>query len=103
MVMGCCFLSVVIDIINVRRAVIKTKNNAPVGAYGNRPKPFHLAFERMQPQPRLVQVSKGRSGMKGCQNIPQRLGVFRIYPPWIVLFKEALQALVAYCADHLAT
>jgi len=65
MVMG-WFLLVVIDIINILHAtVVKTENHPPVGAYGNRPKAFHLSFERMQPQPRLVQVSKGRGGMKG--------------------------------------
>ena len=79
MVMG-WFLSVVIDIINIFRAVVKTENHPPVGANCNRPKAFHLAFKRMQPQPRLVQVSKGRGGMNDRQNIPQRLGMFRIYP-----------------------
>src|SRR5579862_344300 len=60
MVMG-WFLLVVI---NILRAVVKTENHPPVGAYGNRPQAFHLAFKRMQPQPRLVQVNEGRSGMK---------------------------------------
>lgn len=69
MVMG-WFLSVVIDIVNILRAVVKTESHLPVGAYGNRPKAFHLTSKRMQPQPRLVQVSKGRGGMNGRQNIP---------------------------------
>ena len=79
MIMG-RFLSVVIDIINVRHAIIKTENHPPVCPNGHGPKAFHLAFERMQPQPRLVQVSKGRGGMKGRQNIPKRLGMFTIDP-----------------------
>ncbi len=58
MVMG-WFLSVVIDIINIRRAVVKTENHPLVGAYGNGPNAFPLAFKRMQPKPRLVQVSEG--------------------------------------------
>ena len=59
MVMG-WFLLVVIDIINIlHAAVVKTENHPPVGAYGNRLKALHLSFERMQPQSRLVQESKG--------------------------------------------
>jgi hypothetical protein len=69
MVMG-WFLSVVIDIINILRAVFKTKNHPPVGPNGHSPKAFHLAFERVQPQLRLVHVSKRRSWMKRRQNIP---------------------------------
>jgi hypothetical protein len=83
------FLLVVIDIINILRTVGKTENHPPVSAHGNRSKAFHLALERMQPQPRLVQVGKGRGGMKGRQNIPQRPGMFRMNPPWVVMFKKA--------------
>lgn len=85
-------LSVVIDIL---LAVVKTENHPPVGAYGNRPKAFHLTFERMQPQRRLVQVGNDSGGVKSRQDIPQRLGMFRINPPWVVLFKMALQSPVA--------
>jgi hypothetical protein len=76
------FLSVVIDIINILRAVFKAENHPPVGANGHSPKALHLAFKRIQPQPRLVQMSNGRGGMKGRQNIPQRLGMFQDLPPW---------------------
>jgi hypothetical protein len=47
------FLSVVIDIINVLHAIVKTKNHPPVCSNGHSPKAFHLAFERVQPQLRL--------------------------------------------------
>jgi len=62
MVMGWFLFSVVIDIINILSAFVETEKHPPVGAYSNRPKAFHLAFKRMQPQPRLVQVGKGRGG-----------------------------------------
>ncbi len=99
MVMG-WFLSVVIDIINILRAVVKTENHPPVGAYGNRLEAFHLAFKRMQPQPRLVQVGNRGRGMNSRQNIPQRLGVFRIYPPRVILFEKPFQPPMANGPYH---
>jgi hypothetical protein len=74
------FLSVVIDIINVRRAIIKTENHPPVGPDGRSPKTFHLAFERMQLKPRQIHVGNGWGGMKGRWNIPQFLGMFGFTP-----------------------
>ena len=69
MIMG-RFLSVVIDIINVRHAIIKTENHPPVCPNGHGPKAFHLAFERMQPQLRLVHVSNRWCGIQRRQDIP---------------------------------
>jgi hypothetical protein len=88
------FLSVVIDIINVFRALIKAKNHAPVGPNGHGPKASHLAFERMQPQLRLIQVTNGWGGMECRQNISQFVSVFRIYTPRVVLLKKPFQPLV---------
>ena len=98
MVMG-WFLSVVIDIINVLRAVVKAENHPPVGAYGNRPKAFRRAFERMQPESRQIHVVNGSSGVKRCQNIPQFADVFRVYAARVVLFKKQFQSLVADCPN----
>lgn len=94
------FLSVVIDIIYVRRAIIKTENNAPVCPNGYGPRTFHLAFERMQPKPRQIHVRNRRGGMKRRQNIPQLPGMFRVYAAWVVLFKQPFQSLVADCLYH---
>ncbi|HEX4808629.1 MAG TPA: hypothetical protein VH325_06860, partial [Bryobacteraceae bacterium] len=43
---------VVIDIINILRVTVKTKNYSPVGPNGYGPKAFPVAFERMQPESR---------------------------------------------------
>src|ERR1039458_1983207 len=56
-VMGCC-VSVVIDIITVPRAIVKAENPPPVGPNVHGPKAFHLAFERMQPEPRHVHMGQ---------------------------------------------
>jgi hypothetical protein len=41
--------------------------------------------------------------MKGRQNIPQLVSMFRIYAPWIVLLEQPFQSLVADCLDHSDT
>src|ERR1700691_5467237 len=64
------FLLVVIDIINVRSAVVKTKNHPPVGPDGHGPRAFPRTFERVQPKSRQVYMSNAWRGMKRCQNIP---------------------------------
>jgi hypothetical protein len=43
----CLSLSVVINIINVVRAVVKTEDKPPVGANGDGVKTLHLALEWM--------------------------------------------------------
>ena len=87
MVIG-CFLSVVIDIINVLRAIVKSKNHPPVGADSYGPEAFHLASERMQPEPRHIHMGNGWGGVKRCQNIPQLTYMFRVYAARVVLFKR---------------
>jgi hypothetical protein len=64
------FLSVVIDVVNVLRAIIKAEDHSSIGPDGHGPKAFHLAFERMQPQFWLIHVSNGWGGMECRQNIP---------------------------------
>jgi len=92
----------VIDIINILRAVIVTENHTPVGAYCNGPKPFPLAFQRMQPESRQVYVGNRRCGMKRRQNIPQFAYMIRANSAWVVPFKEPFQPLVADCKNHPA-
>src|SRR5262245_59501833 len=55
MVMG-GFLSMVIDIINVLRAVVKAENHPPVGPDSYSPEAFIRALERMQPEARHVHM-----------------------------------------------
>src|ERR1035441_9649611 len=94
------FLSVVIDIINVLRAIVKAENHPPVGAYRDGPEAFRRAFERMQPEPRQIHVGNGWGGVKRCQNIPQLSNMFRAYAARVVLFKKPFQSLVADCPYH---
>ena len=91
------FLSVVIDIINILRAIVKAKNHPPVGPDSYSPEAFHLAPERVQPESRQVHMGDGRGSVESHQNIPQLADVFRVYATRIVLFKEPFQPLVADC------
>jgi hypothetical protein len=86
---------VVIDIIDILRVLIEAKNHPPVGPDGHGPETPPLAFERMQTESRKVHVGDRWSGMKRRQNIPQLVGMIRIYAAWVVLLKEPLQTLVA--------
>ena len=99
MVMG-WFFSVVIDIIDVLRSVIKTKNHPPVSAYCNGPKAFHLALERMQPETRQIHMGNVGSGLKSRKNIPELIDMFRIYTARVVLFEKAFQPLMTDCLYH---
>jgi len=93
---------VVIDIINVLRAAVKAKNHPPVGAYCNGPEAFRRAFERMQSEPRQIQVGDGSGGVKRRQNIPKLADVFRVYAARVVLFRKPFQSLVAVAGCRLS-
>jgi hypothetical protein len=91
----CCFLSVVVNIINILRVTVKTENYPPVGSNGHRPKAFQLAFEPMQPKPRHVHVFNGRRCVKRSQNIPQLVNVFRVKRRLRRRFQKTVSALYA--------
>ncbi len=97
------FLSVVIDIINVRRAIIKTENHPPVGPDSYGPKAFPLTFERVQPETRQVHMNNGRGGMQRGENITQFVGMFPVYPARVTVLKKPFQSLVANCPYHRGT
>jgi hypothetical protein len=91
---------VVIDIVNILCTAVKAENHPPVGPYGHGPRTFHLAFERMQPETGQIHMGSCSGGVKRGQNIPQLVNMFRVYPAWVILFKEAFQSLVADCPYH---
>jgi len=93
---------VVIDIINVLRAAVEAEDNPPVGTNGHGSKILHLAFERMQPEPRHVHMGNGWGGMKRCQNIPQLADMVGVYAARVVLLKKPFQSLVADCPYYPA-
>jgi hypothetical protein len=99
MVMG-WFLSVVIDIINILRAVVKAKSHAPVGSDCYGPEAFHLASERMQPETRQVQMGNSWGSVKRRENIPQLGDMFRVYATRVVQFEKPFQSLVSDCPYH---
>src|SRR5579862_7673895 len=102
MVMGPSPSLMVIDIINVLRAAVEAEGNPLVGANGHGPKTLHLAFERVQPEPRQVHVGNAWGGMKRRQNISQFADVFRVYAARVVMLEEPFQSLVADCPYHLS-
>jgi hypothetical protein len=93
-------LSVVIDIINVLRVAVKTKNHPPAGPDSYSPETFQHAFQRMQLKPRQVHMRDACGGVQGRQNVPQLADALRVDAAWVVLFKQPFQPLVADCLDY---
>jgi hypothetical protein len=84
----------VVDIVNIFRAVFETENHPPVGPDSYGPEALEGAFEAMQPESRQIHMGDGRSGVKRCQNIPQLFEMFRTHAARIVLLKEPFQTFV---------
>src|SRR5271165_6786530 len=56
------FLSVVIDIIDIFRVLLKAENHTPISAYRNGPA-LEFASERVQPEPRQIHVGNASGGV----------------------------------------
>jgi hypothetical protein len=88
---------VVIDVVNILDVpFFEAKSHPPVGANRNSPEAFHLAFERVQPETRQIHMLNLRRCLKGRQNVPELVNVFRIDAARIILLEEPSQSLVAY-------
>ena len=85
----------VIDIINVLRAAVKTENHSPVGPDRHGPVALERSLKRMQPEPRQIHVGDGWGSVKRCQDISRLTSMVRIYSARIVLLKKPFQPLVA--------
>jgi hypothetical protein len=86
---------VVVDIINVQGFTVdEPKNYPPISANCHRPKPFELAFERMQPKTCYVHISDISGGIKAGKNIAQFFRVFGNYSPGLVTLIKASQPFV---------
>ena len=90
-----CFFSVVIDIINVLRAAVKTENHSAVGPDRHGPEALERAPKRIQPEPRQIHVGDGWGSVKRCQDISRLTSMVRIYSARIGPLKKPFQPLVA--------
>ena len=91
----------VINIIDVAGvAVLKAKNNAPVGAYRHGVGPKQFTLKRVQPVAREIRIGDDFRRFKTCQNAAQFLCVFRKYAAGIVIFIKPFQSFVTDRADH---
>ena len=95
------FPSVVVDIIDIRRVMIrKTKDHPPVGANGDRPKAFQPTFKGVQVETGHIHVAHKTSRVEPCQNIAQLVGVFRIDAALVVRFVATFQTFVPDRSNH---
>ncbi len=94
-------LLVVIGQINVPGvSLFDAKGYAPIRGYSYAPETFSVAFERMQPKPREVQIARHPGPVQHGQDIPQFLELILPNSFLVVPLEKPLQALVPETLDH---
>jgi predicted secreted protein len=95
---------VVVDQFNVTSVrSFKTKNDAPVGSHGHGPKPFQVAFKRMQTITGKIELLRSSCIIKYGQYFLNRIRQIRAYPAAVVTFKEPFQAAMLDAPNHQNT
>lgn len=84
----------IIQIINIVRAVLKAKDNTSVRPYRHGPKSLQHTFQGMQAKAWQVHMFNGRRSVQGRQNIPPFLDMLRVHDARIVIIKQPLQSFV---------
>ena len=91
----------VVDQFNVKGVrAFKTKDNAPIGAYRNRPVALQVASERVQPVAGQIHPLRGRGRIKAGQNILNPGQQIRPYLASIATFIQAFQSSVFEAFYH---
>src|SRR5580658_1870377 len=93
--------SMIVEIVDIERIAIgETKNHSPVRPDGDRPKAFHLALERMQPESGQIHISDVGRSVETNKNVAESFGVLAHDAAMIVVIVKALEAFVADRPDH---
>jgi len=83
-------------------STVEAEGDPPVAIDIHCPLPFAAALERMESQPRGVQIPKARCCLKPRQNSTDLLNVLRVQSSNIASFKKSFQSAVPEPDDHLA-
>src|SRR5580704_1593576 len=93
---------VIIKQIDIRDIpLFKAKNDAPVSANGNAPVPREIARQRMEPEPRQIEVRRLRRYVQPRQHARDLLDVFRVDAAPIIVGVEPPQTTMSNPPDHL--
>jgi hypothetical protein len=70
---------VIVNEINIKRfAILKSKNDAPVGSYGYRPEVLQVAAQSMKPKARHIHVADIFGHIQQAENCFDLLDVLRV-------------------------
>jgi hypothetical protein len=104
--MGMVFFSLlmVVDQFNVKGVCpFKAEDDAPVRPYGDGPKPFQVAFERMQPIPGDVESLWCGGRIENRKNTLNRIQEVATYPAAIPTLIKSFKATVLEAPNHKNT
>jgi len=92
---------VVVDEIDIENsAILKAKDDPPIGSHRHRPEPFELALELVKSKARTAQVFDDSCGVKRGKDDADALGhVGRKQPP-IIVFEKPPKTFVSKALDH---
>jgi hypothetical protein len=92
---------VVIDQINIRGvALLKAKNNPPVGAYRDAPISGQVASQRMQAEAGQVELIRFRRLVEARQHAGDFVRMLRVQLAPVVVFIKPPQAAMSKAPDH---
>jgi hypothetical protein len=80
-------------------AVIEADNNSPIRAHGQGPKSCEIAFQRMQPEGRIIEIGHFFGSVQQRQDLFDSAHMFGIHASGIVVLEKLLQSLVAKILD----
>jgi len=92
---------VVIDQINIGGvALLKAEDDPPVGAHGDAPVPREVAFERMEPEARQVELFRSGRFVETGQHTGDFVHVLRVHLAPVIVFVKSSQAAMSKLSDH---
>jgi hypothetical protein len=92
---------VVIDQIDIRGvALLETENDAPVGTDGDAPITRELAFQRVQPKARQIELLRACRHIEPGQHARNLICMLRVHLAPVVVFVKAAQAAMSKATDH---
>ncbi len=84
--------------IDIKRvAILESKNNPPIAGYGDAPKAFQVAAQRVKPVARQIEIARLPCLIEMRQHVTDAPDLIGSYPARIVALEQAFQSPVAKC------
>jgi hypothetical protein len=93
--------SVIVNQINVKRiAVLKAKNDPPIGTYDHRPNTFKIANKRVKAETRTVHIFHRFRRIQEAENVFDLRDMGSAHTSVVAVLEKALKAFVAKADNH---